>query len=162
MFRLRQLIRRGWHHHLGSEPRLSVPPSPDDVERIRRTVIERLSDDETLRVNLSDAGFGPILTFVTSLVPAAARRATEYSSTQTPEDQVSRSARVLTRAIVAAAETGDTAMLRGCLGAPMMSPEESTSARQSVPESGLPDLPPDDRATQTIAALTLAIGEKST
>ncbi len=132
MLRLRMLIRRLLRARTDSEPLPPVPPSSVDLERMAQVVIERLSEDETLRGQLTDAGFGPILTFVTSLVPVAARRAAEHSSAQTAEDQVSRSARALTRGIVAAVETGDAAALDGCLGAPMLSPDEATRVRQSV------------------------------
>ena len=44
---------------------------PDDQERVTRLIVERLGEDETLRGDLTDAGFAPVMRFVTSLVPGA-------------------------------------------------------------------------------------------
>lgn len=163
MSRLKQFIQ---HFRLTAGPNSYAVPkselSHDDQGRIARLVEERLSDDETLRGDLTDAGFGPILTFVTSRVPTATRQALSRSTMQQAEDDVSRSARALTRAIVAAAETGDLGTLSEQLGAPMFSDGETKRVIETLDNRFASLESPEARAERIVEILRSTVQEQNT
>lgn len=132
-----------------------------DTEQVTRTIVERLSEDEMLRGDLTDRGFAPILAFVTSLVPSAASRAASASAEGDVEEAVSHGARGLARAIVAAAETGDTGSLAEQLGPPILPPDAVDRARRSIASGLSASADPDERAIAIVAALRASLEERA-
>ena len=133
----------------------------DEKERIARLVSERLAEDERLRGDLTDDGFGPVLKLVSSLVPTAAERTTVDPHVTNAEDAVSHGARTLTRAIVDAATTGDAAALTEFLTEPMLPAPAAERARGALAD--LPPLPDsaDERAILLVDTLRKAIEVES-
>ncbi|MCL5960857.1 MAG: hypothetical protein M1358_16410 [Chloroflexi bacterium] len=84
-----------------------------DVER----AVERLSDDETLRGDLTDYGFGPLFAVVSELAVARAER---FGST----DELYLALRRLLVASVEAAETRKPAALLEGVAAPLFEVDE--------------------------------------
>jgi len=141
MFRLRQFLRRGDT----TGPELQ-PHRFDESERISRLVSERLAEDERLRGDLTDAGFGPVLNLVTSLVPAAAARATAGPDAANAEDAVSHAARGLARAMVDAASSGDVDGLSAALSEPILTADAAERARAAIANEQEWPNSPDERA----------------
>ncbi len=160
MYRLRQFTRRFRPVRERAGIRPSVRQLPDDRERITRQVIERLSEDETLRGALTDTGFGPIFTFVTSMIPAATGRALRTSVPESAEEDVSRAARMLTRAIVAAAEAGDVNTLPSSIDTPMFSEAEAIRVRETLSRGFTSNRSSDVTAERIIDALRTATQEQ--
>jgi hypothetical protein len=132
-----------------------------DTEQIARIVVERLSEDEMLRGDLTDRGFSPVLNFVASLVPGAAARAASNSTDEDVEEAVSHGARGLARAIVAAAETGEVESLIAQLCPPMLAPEAGEQARRSISTRLASDAGPDERAVALVASLSASLAGKA-
>jgi hypothetical protein len=125
-----------------------------------RVVSERLAEDETLRGDLTDNGFGPTLAFVTSLLPAAARQSQSTPDISSPEDEVSRAARGLTREIVAAAESGDMTELQANLAAPMFTARQAALAQEALSQELAQEESADARAQRIIERLQAAVAEE--
>lgn len=121
-------------------------PSASDAEAVAQTVAERLSDDEALRGDLSDAGFGPILNWATELAIAAAGRGAG-------DDELSQAARALVRAVVKAAETGDAAPVRGALAASLFTPGQTSRANEALDAPRSASASADERAQALVRAL---------
>ncbi len=136
-----------------------VSPTADDAERVTRLIVERLSEDETLRGALTDAGFAPVLDFVSSLVPAAVERAQRVSTPGVVEDTVSHAARMLARAIAAAAESGDTTVVANALALPIAPADAIERARSVLPMALAAGTSVDERARTITQALSGAIEE---
>ena len=83
-------------------------PAPINDDQIARRVIERLSEDESLRGDLTDDAFKPIFDWVTSLVPVAARRAAPEPDPDEAGEELSQAARQLLRALAQVVASGDT------------------------------------------------------
>ncbi len=154
MFHLKNFLRRD------RRPGPDLQPHRfDEKERISRLVSERLAEDERLRGDLTDAGFEPVLSLVTSMVPAAAERATADPHISNAEDVVSHGARALTGAIVQAASTGDVDVLSGLLTEPILSPAAAERARTALAaEPQLPDTA-DERAIRITEIMRAALEE---
>ena len=155
MFHLKNFLQRAGR----PGPELQ-PHRFDEQERIARLVSERLAEDERLRGDLTDAGFGPVLTLVTSMVPAAAARATADPHIDNAEETVSHGARALTKAIVQAASTGDVGALSELLSEPMLSDAAAERARAALAaEPQLPEIA-DERAIRIAEIVRAAIQEE--
>jgi hypothetical protein len=76
-----------------------------------RTAVERLAEDEALRGDLSDAGFGPLLDWGVAAVLAYAAKATDAAAMERYTGQVRR----VIRAAVTAAAAGELADARALL-----------------------------------------------
>ncbi len=133
--------------------------SVNSAESISRLVVERLSEDEALRGDLTDRGFGPVLSFVSSLIPSAARRAVEQTETGDPDDDLSRSARAFTRAIVRTAVSGDPSAISNSMSAPLFHPDEITRVAQALTRDIDLGTTPDERALRIVEALRQATRE---
>ncbi len=162
MYRLRQFMLR--FRPVGERP--GIQPfdrqPADDQKRITRHVIERLSEDETLRGALTDTDFGPIFTFVASMIPAAASRALQTSAPDSAEDDVSRAARRLTRAIAAAAEAGDVSALPSSIDMPMFTEAQVMTVRETLSRGTTSDQSHDVTAERIVKAMRIAIREQGT
>jgi hypothetical protein len=160
MIRLKYLFQRILPHR-GSAPK-PAPPSRSsvDTDEVTRLVVERLSEDEMLRGNLTDRGFAPVLAFVTSMVPAATRAASSSTGGDV-EEAVSHGARGLVRAIVTAAESGEVQTLAEQLGPPIFSADAVERARRSITTSLPTTSSPDERAIAIVAALKASLEGKA-
>jgi hypothetical protein len=136
-----------------------VAPVKDD--QIARQVIERLAEDESLRGDLMDDAFKPIIDWVTSLVPAAASRAAPDPDPDEAGEQLNDAARQTVRSLVRVVSDGDTSSLRDQLQPPLLTADEAERARQAVPDGPLPGSSAAERAQALIAALKSALPEKS-
>jgi len=163
MYRLRRFLRdrrrAGWEPEQAHAVQ-SAQQAPAESERIARLVSERLAEDERLRGGLTDAGFGPVLNLVTSMVPSAAIRATSDPNSTNAEDSVSHGARALTRAIVDAASTGDVTGLKPFLDEPILSGDAAERARAAIADEPQWSESPDERARRLVEILHAAIEEE--
>lgn len=112
------------------------PPAKPANDAIARQVIERLSEDESLRRNLTDDAFKPILDLVTSLVPAAAERA---SAQPDAGDQLSQAARQLVQGLAAAVTSGDPSVVSADVLQRFMSEEQAGATLRALAAGKLPD-----------------------
>jgi hypothetical protein len=124
-----------------TEPAEPLANAPEPVaeqghDAITRQVVERLSEDEALRRDLTDDAFKPILDLVTSLVPAAAVRA---SAQPDAAEQLSQSARQLVQGLSAAVASGDPSVVSADLLHRFMSEDEAKDALQRLATGKLPD-----------------------
>ncbi len=93
-----------------AQPPSAVRPDPERA-------IERLSDDEALRGELTDEGYGALLSVVANLAVARAER---YPST----DELYLALRGLLAGAVTAAERAEPAAILSSLAPPLLSPDE--------------------------------------
>lgn len=103
--------------------------SEAEVERLAERAVERLSDDETLRGRLSDAGFAPLFDWA---VAAAQRAAVAASTSPEPAatlDGVVAQLRAVLRAAAQGAAEGRVRPLLRWLGPPLFSAGEAERAR---------------------------------
>lgn len=107
-----------------------------DVER----VVERLAEDEALRGDLTDEGYGPLLAVVADLVVARGER---FAVT----DDLYVAARRLLVGAVEAASAADVAPLLECAETPLLSQEERSILASTPVRAGVPA----DRAAALIA-----------
>ena len=144
---------------IGSQPPTTTltsdEPGPDPDE-IARPAIERLAEDARLRGGLTDAGFGPIVQTVSSLVLRAAKESATAMTTVDP-DKLASEARALARAIVRAAESGDPQSLVDVASPSLIVAEEHQPILAELP-SALQAATSDERAEQ----LARLIQSKST
>lgn len=115
---------------------------------------ERLAEDERLRGSLSDVGFGPVLSWVTELLTAAAQRATTERNAGSMMEQAGDVALDLVRGVVAAAESGQTGDLAAALRPPLLTADEATRARSAIPAAFARVEDPDAQARAIVSALT--------
>jgi len=121
-------------------------PADDVAQR----VAERLAEDETLRGDLTDAGFNPILQWVTDAATAATQRT---GAAALDVDALGDAARKSVRALVRAAEHGDTSALSTAFGEPLFTADDAaklTAAVTSAPTDG----DSDTRARALVQALS--------
>jgi len=130
-------------------------------DEISRQVIERLAEDESLRGELTDDAFKPILDWVMSLIPSAAHRAAPEPDPDEAAERLSDAARQTVRTLVRAVSGGETSSLRDQLQPPLLTADEADLARQAVPSYRLPGSSATERARALIAALKSALSEKS-
>ncbi len=132
-------------------------PRQDDVERVSQLIVERLSEDETLRGTLTDSGFTPVMGFISALVPPAVERALDESPVDAAEDTVSHAARMLARAVAAAAESGDTTGAVQALTPAILPGNALVRARSALPASLPAGATDDERARILVGTLREAI-----
>jgi hypothetical protein len=131
-------FRRLWQH-LTPPPPPPPPPARPNVQR----VVERLSEDEALRGDLTDAGYGALFGAVVSLAEA---RGAQCAST----DELYVATRALLAGAVAAAEGSDPVSVLGAATAPLITPEEQATLSAALAElSG----PADEAAARIAQAL---------
>jgi hypothetical protein len=138
-------------------PRTASAPEPaadQDNEAVTRQVIERLSEDESLRRDLTDDAFKPILELVTSLVPAAAERA---SAQPDAAEDLSQSARQLVQGLSAAVTSGDPSVVSADLLTRFMSEDEANEALQQLAAGKLSDGSPGERAEALVGSVKAAL-----
>lgn len=134
---------------------LSAPTPSAAAAALARPVIERLSEDEALRGDLTDAGFAPLLDWLTRLVTAAAERATTDPDSAATMERVGDAARQLGRAVVRAAERGDAGAVAAALAPPLLAPDEAERAASALPR--LAGDTADDRARALVRALASVV-----
>lgn len=137
----------------------AIAPEPsaaadNDNDAVARQVIERLAEDEALRRNLTDDAFKPILELVTSLVPAAAARASVQADAA---EQLSQSARQLVLGLSAAVTSGDPSIVRADLLQCFMSEDQANEAMRALASGNLPDGSPGERAEALVGAVKSAL-----
>ena len=98
-----------------------------DAEARAQRAVERLSEDEALRRDLTDSGFGPVLDWATA---QATRLAAEAPDAETFEARF-EALRALGRAIGEAASTRSTAGLSEQLGA-ALGEKDAAAARGAL------------------------------
>lgn len=130
------------------------PVAHQDNDAVARQVIERLSEDEALRRNLTDDAFKPILDLVTSLVPAAAERA---SAQPDAAEELSQSARQLVQGLSAAVASGDASVVSADLLHRFMSEDEANDALQRLAAGTLPDGSAGERAEALVGTVKAAL-----
>ncbi len=135
-----------------SAPALVLSPGS-----LARPEIELLAEDEALRGGLTDAGFGPVLDWVTSLVMAAAIRIAGEPEPTPRMEQVGAAARALVRAIVRAAEQGDIHPLSAALAPPLLTADQARRAQQALSPPGEAETAPDERAPLIVRRLADAV-----
>jgi hypothetical protein len=140
-----------------SAPHGAAPPQTADAhaQALARPIVERLSDDERLRGDLTDASFGPLLAWLEQVVTIAATRAPAGPAGKAWQTQASDAARQLARAIVGAAERNDTSGLAAALSPALFGPD---AARAAALPSQLSGATPDERARELTQALAAATG----
>ncbi len=138
-------------------PAAASAPGADedhDNDAVARLVIERLAEDEALRRNLTDDAFKPILDLVTSLVPAAAERA---STQEDAAEHLSQSARQLVQGLSAAVASGDPSVVSAELLKRFMTEDQARDALQALSAGALPDSSPAERAGSLVATVKSAL-----
>jgi hypothetical protein len=134
-----------------AEPEPVVEP---DNDAVARQVIERLAEDESLRRDLTDDAFKPILDLVTSLVPGAAERA---SAEPDAAEDLSQSARQFVRGLSAAVTSGDASVVSADLLHRFMSEAEANEALQRLAAGKLPDGSDGERAEALVGTMKSAL-----
>ena len=132
-------------------------PRQDDAARVTRLTVERLSEDETLRGTLTDAGFAQVIGFVSGIVPPAVERAMRESTADEAEETVSHAARGLARAITSAAESGDTTGVAQVLTPAIVAGDAVDFIRSALPATLPDDMTADERARTLVETLSGAI-----
>ena len=130
--------------------RVAEPPVVPEDDAVARQVIERLSEDEALRRNLTDDAFKPILDLVTSLVPAAAARARAQADAS---DQLSQSARQLVQGLSAAVTSGDPSVVSADLLRHFISEDQANEVLRALTSGTLPDSSPGERAEALVGTV---------
>ncbi|HLI50435.1 MAG TPA: hypothetical protein VKU87_01485 [Thermomicrobiaceae bacterium] len=129
-----------------------------DPQDLAQPYAERLAEDEDLRGSLTDAGFGPLLEWLTNLMIDAAGRAAKAPDPGVTMDRAGRLAHQLGRSIVQAAEQGDPAPVRDALAEPLLTNAQIAAAGKTLPRSLPKRISPDERARRIVAALAKAAG----
>lgn len=109
--------------------------------------VERILDDEALRGDLEDAGYGPLLSVVTKLADA---RAASFPTT----DALYAASRQLLATAVAAASDGNANPLASAVH-PLLTSEEEAAFRAQLPRLGAD---PNQNAPAIARALAAATG----
>jgi len=135
-------------------PVASTPEPEPDNDAVARQVIERLSEDEALRRNLTDEAFKPILDLVSSLVPAGVERA---SARPGAAEQLSQSARQLVQGLSAAVTSGDPSVVSADLLQRFMSEDQANETLRALASGKLPDGSPGERAEALVGTVKTAL-----
>jgi len=136
------------------EAAAAEPEVDHDNDAVARQVIERLSEDEALRRNLTDDAFKPILDLVTSLVPAAAARTSTQSDAA---DQLSQSARQLVQGLSAAVASGDPSVVSADLLQRFMTEDQAAETLRALASRTLPDGSDGERAESLVGTVKSAL-----
>jgi hypothetical protein len=141
-------------------PPQPVAPAPnaanaETVAALAQPVLDRLAEDEALRGDLTDAGFTPLLDWLSRLTTDAASRAAAAPDPEATMEQVADTALRLGRAIVRAAERADASGLADALVPPLVTPGMAARAAAALPPLA-PDATPDERTQVLVAALSAA------
>lgn len=88
----------------------TTPPSPDDLAN---TAIEQLAEDESLRGDLTDDGFGPLQAWAFARLQRVAQSAVRHRNAQAAMDAFAQQIRDFVRDAVQAAENGSLGDLSG-------------------------------------------------
>jgi hypothetical protein len=137
-----------------------LPATSSGADQIVRIVVERIAEDEALRGNLTDDAFKPIVDWVMTLIPAAARRSAPETESDEASEQLSQATRRLIRALVQAVSDGDASPLANQFGPPLFTSEEAERAARAVPSEPLPQRSTGERAVALIGALSSALSAK--
>lgn len=154
----RQLLRRGPGQAPAppAEPPVTAPPSAA-IEELARPAVERFVEDESLRGDLTDASFGPVVAWISDLLLAAAGRAAGRPDSGDVMEQCASQARALGRSIGASAATGDLAEVREALEPPLLTPDETRRAADALSRLRLTAADPDERARTIVATLAALV-----
>jgi hypothetical protein len=141
------------------EPAAEAPATAEaeaapDADAVAQTVAERLSEDESLRGDLTDDGFSPVLNWAIDLATTAATRLPDA-------DALSAGIRGLVRGLVQAAESGDATPLKDALLPPLFTAEHVEELGRAVEQAVGETTSPDERAQQLVQALSAAPTEGS-
>lgn len=136
----------------------NLDPAGLDPMDLAQPYAERLAEDERLRGQLTDSGFGPLLDWLTNLLIAAAGRIAMQPDAESMMDQAGTLAHGLGQAIVVAAERADPVPLRGTLREPLLSREQIAAASAALPQRLPVRASADDRARRIVAVLAQATG----
>lgn len=139
---------------IDAEPAAPTNESSDNALSLAQPAAERLAEDERLRGSLTDEGYGAVLTWVTNLLVGAAERASAGPRAEAVMEAAGDAAVELIRAVVAAAESGETDSVAGSLRPPLVSPDESTRVQATELSSTAATSDPDARARAIVAALS--------
>lgn len=120
-----------------------------DANQLARAAVERLSEDEALRGDLSDIGFGPLLDWAVAAVQAYAAKAADSAAMDRYTDRI----RGVVQAVVEAAQAGKLADPAPLLDFDPANPATATAA---LTDLSLGD-DPDDNAVQITAVLQAAL-----
>lgn len=140
--------------------RSEAAPAVDQqaIDALAQPAVERLVEDEGVRGELTDDGFGPLIAWASNLLLDAARRAAATPEPEATMDQVAGQARELVRAISRGAVDGDLAPVRAALASPLLTPESARQAVSALPDEFAPDTTPDERARSLVSTLAEATG----
>jgi hypothetical protein len=122
-----------------------------DANQLARPAVERLSEDESLRGELSDIGFGPLLDWAVAAVKAYAAKAADSAAMDAFTDRV----RGVVRSVAEAAQAGELADPAPLLDFDPANPQKATAALKDL---HLGD-DPDDNAVQITAVLQSALAD---
>ena len=117
--------------------RTAARPLPGErADALARRAVERLGDDERLRADLTDDSYGPLLSWLSRLLLATARRREADPDAEAIMEAATAAARVLVAAVSRAAASGDVAPIADALAhAP---PELLTPAERARVLAALP------------------------
>ncbi len=123
-----------------------------DVNQLARSAVERLSEDESLRGELSDIGFGPLLDWAVAAVKAYAAKAANSDAM----DQYTGRVRGVVQAVVEVAQAGKLDDPVALLDFDPANRDKAQAALQALSLSDDPDANAEQIATVLQAALTEA------
>lgn len=124
-----------------------------DAMSVAQTVAERLAEDETLRGDLSDIGFGPLLDWATNRAIAVAQRLAETDAgADAAAGELTERLRALVRAAVETAQTGDLAGLQAAVADGQPAIDDPAGTGRTIAAIALGD-DPDANAEAIAAAL---------
>jgi hypothetical protein len=120
-----------------------------DANQLARPAVERLSEDESLRGELSDIGFGPLLDWAVAAVKAYAAKAADSAAMDSFTDRV----RGVVQSVVEAAQDSELADPAPMLDFDPADPQKAAAALKNLHLGG----DPDDNAVQIAAVLQSAL-----
>ncbi len=120
-----------------------------DANQLARPAVERLSEDESLRGELSDIGFGPLLDWAVAAVKAYAAKAADSAAMDAFTDRV----RGVVQAVVEAAQDGTLTDPTALLDFDPANPDKAAIALKDLQLGG----DPDDNAARIAAVLQTAL-----
>lgn len=130
-----------------------------DVENMAKAAVEQLSEDESLRGDLTDEGFDPLMQWLVDMVTIYARKlggGNTDTATNAMNDYTARLKEVA-QAVVAAAESGQIDDPQELLGFDKL---EATQLRHKLTNLQLTKDAADANAVKIVAVLAAATGTK--
>lgn len=132
------------------------PALGERADALARRAVERLSDDERLRGDLTDDCYGPLLAWVSDLLLGAARRSGDAPDAEAVMEAATASARALVAAVSPAAAGGDVAPVAAALAqAPstLLTPDARARLLAALPRDLASCPSPGERARRLVTAL---------